>query len=45
MKYQLRLEYDDEPLAVFDTEEEANQNKWKYQQDFISRTVLVEPCN
>lgn len=44
MKYCLRLEYDDKPLAIFDTEEEAKEHKWDYQCNYINRTVFVEPC-
>lgn len=45
MKYQLRLEFDYEPLAIFDSEEEAKAHKWDYQCDYINRTVFVEPCD
>ena len=44
MKYCLRLEDNNEPLATFDSEEEAKAHKWDYQCNYISRVVLVEPC-
>ena len=42
IKYEVWLEYDDEPLGIFDTKEEAIKCKMKHQWRYISRAVYIK---
>lgn len=42
IRYEVWLEYDDEPLGVFNTREEAIKCKNEHQWRYISRTVYIK---
>ena len=42
IKYEVWLEYAEEPLGVFDTREEAVECKCEHQWRYISRTVYIK---